>query len=229
MWNGKKKALAFSYDDGVVQDRRLVEIFNKYGLKCTFNLNSALFDTEGSLIRDGVKVCHDKISRSEVSSLYVGHEVAAHTLKHPLLTLLPEKEIIRQVEDDRLALSDLVGYEVVGMAYPGGDWQNSDRVERVIREHTGVKYARTISHSFSTAPSANLYRYMPTTYHRFIEQNYIMFDEFMNSSEDGVFCVWGHSYEFDIANTWDKFEEFCKYVAGRGEVYYGTCREVLLT
>ena len=26
MWNGKKKAVTFSYDDGVTQDRRLVEM-----------------------------------------------------------------------------------------------------------------------------------------------------------------------------------------------------------
>ena len=43
MFNGKNKALTFSYDDGVYQDARLAEIFNRYGLKCTFNLNSALF------------------------------------------------------------------------------------------------------------------------------------------------------------------------------------------
>ena len=37
---GKKKAITFSYDDGVTQDERLISLFNKYGLKCTFNLNS---------------------------------------------------------------------------------------------------------------------------------------------------------------------------------------------
>ena len=32
-----KKAVTFSYDDGIEQDRRLVDIFNSYGMKCTFN------------------------------------------------------------------------------------------------------------------------------------------------------------------------------------------------
>ena len=36
----KNKILTFSYDDGVTQDIRLVELFNKYGMKCTFNINS---------------------------------------------------------------------------------------------------------------------------------------------------------------------------------------------
>jgi len=34
-----KKAITFSFDDGVVQDIRLIELMNKYGLKSTFNLN----------------------------------------------------------------------------------------------------------------------------------------------------------------------------------------------
>ena len=36
---GKAKALTMSYDDGKLQDKRLIGIFNKYGIKATFNLN----------------------------------------------------------------------------------------------------------------------------------------------------------------------------------------------
>ena len=37
---GKIKAFTLSYDDGNVADRKLVGMFNKYGLKGTFHLNS---------------------------------------------------------------------------------------------------------------------------------------------------------------------------------------------
>lgn len=43
---GKHKALTFSFDDGRVEDRRLVELFNQYGMKGTFNLNSGLHNAE---------------------------------------------------------------------------------------------------------------------------------------------------------------------------------------
>ena len=43
MWNGKKKAITFSFDDGVTQDIRVIKILNQYGLKGTFNLNSGFF------------------------------------------------------------------------------------------------------------------------------------------------------------------------------------------
>ena len=36
MFNGKMKAVTFSYDDGVTQDIRLIELLNKYKLKSTF-------------------------------------------------------------------------------------------------------------------------------------------------------------------------------------------------
>mgnify|MGYP000249589046 CR=1 FL=1 len=39
----KDRAVTFSYDDGQIFDRRLVDIFNKYNLKATFHLNSGTF------------------------------------------------------------------------------------------------------------------------------------------------------------------------------------------
>ena len=39
---GKHKVLTMSYDDGKIDDYRLVSIFNKNGIKGTFHLNSQL-------------------------------------------------------------------------------------------------------------------------------------------------------------------------------------------
>ena len=228
MWNGKKKAITFSYDDTVTQDIRLIEILDKYGLKATFNLNSGLLGMDGMLIREGVEVSHVKIPASEIASVYKNHEVAAHTLTHPHLPKLPDDEVIRQVEEDRLNLSDLVGYEVVGMAYPGGGMNNNDRVARLVKNHTGIKYARTISLGYSFLPQPDLYRYKPTAFHLDFADNYRLAADFFERETEGVFYIWGHSYEFDIHNTWDQFEEFCKAISGRPDVFYGTNKEILL-
>ena len=64
---GKKKAITFSYDDGVTQDIRLIELFNKYGLKCTFNLNSDLLGKPGELLREGVHVRQSSDSETFMS------------------------------------------------------------------------------------------------------------------------------------------------------------------
>ena len=59
--SGKKKAVTFSYDDGISQDIRLIEILNRYGLKATFNLNSGLFGQQRILRVRGVPVNHDRL------------------------------------------------------------------------------------------------------------------------------------------------------------------------
>ncbi len=231
MFQGKMKAVTFSYDDGVTQDFRLVELLNKYGLKATFNLNSELLGQKQSYCHGEVEVCHDKIQPEDVKSLYAGHEVAVHTLTHPRLPdITDDAEVIRQVEEDRLKLSELAGYEVVGMAYPCGGVNNDDRVAKLIRENTGVQYARTITANDSFEPQTNLYRFNPTLWHRDWDQMYELGEMFlgMDANTPQIFYIWGHSYEFDIDDSWDLFEEFCKFISGKEDVFYGTNKEILL-
>ena len=227
MWNGKKKAVTFSFDDGVTQDIRLIEIFNKYGLKGTFNLNSGFLGLDGTLDRNGRIVRHDKIAEDKIKEVYKGHEVAVHTLTHPNLTGLEENEIIRQVEEDRLKLSELCGYEVVGMAYPGGGVNFDLRVADIIKKHTGVKYARTIEHSFSFELQKELYTFSPTVHHNDSERCLKLIDEFLALEADKpqLLYIWGHSYEFDLFNNWELLDEICSRISGHDDIFYGTNRE----
>lgn len=163
--SGKMKAVTFSYDDGVTQDIHLIELLNKYGLRCTFNLNSELLGKRGILIRESQRVAHYKVVPEDVKYVYENHEVAVHTLTHPNLTQQTEEEVIRQVEQDRKNLSDLAGYEVIGMAYPCGGVNNDDRVAEILRANTGVQYSRTITSTHSFAPQANLLRFNPSISH----------------------------------------------------------------
>ena len=227
----KNKAITFSYDDGVVQDIRLIELLNKYGLKCTFNLNSELLSKKGMLIREGKRIAHYKIHTEDVKHIYEGHEVAVHTLTHPNLTQCDDKEIIRQVETDRLNLSELVGYEVVGMAYPCGGVNNDDRVAGIIKKNTGVKYSRTITTNNCFDLQENLYRFNPTAYHLDFEKMMQLGREFVEfkPKEPKVFYIWGHSYEMDYgADYWVKLEEFFKLISNKEDIFYGTNKEVLL-
>ena len=41
--DGKSKVLTLSYDDGVVQDIRLINILDKYGIRGTFNINTGMY------------------------------------------------------------------------------------------------------------------------------------------------------------------------------------------
>lgn len=223
-----KKIVTFSFDDGVTQDIRFIEILNKYGLKCTFNLNSELLDTEWALTVMGETVDHKKVNKRDVKSIYNGHEVAAHTLTHPLLTELPAEEIVRQVENDRLNLSELVGYEVIGMAYPGGGVNCNDFVANTIKASTGIKYARTIRETLNFKGYENLYLFNPTmSLTKDTDKIESITDTFLKNNTDEIklLYIWGHSYEFDAGNRWGLLEAFCRNISGKKDVLYCTNKE----
>lgn len=230
MFNGKMKAFTMSYDDGVFQDIRLIEILNRYGLKATFNLNSGLFGQQRILQVRGVPVNHNRLKAEDIRGVYAGHEVAAHTVTHAMLPECSQEEIVREVEADRLALRELTGYEVVGMAYANGGENNNDTVAQVIRERTNIQYARTITCTGNFAIQKNLLRYNPTVFHLRMDEMFALGEQFlaMEPETPQLFYVWGHSYELDAENTWNRFEEFCRMMSGHPDVFYGTNREVLL-
>ena len=223
------KYLTFSFDDGVEQDKRLIGIFDKYSLKATFNLNSELLGKSGQLVYPNCTVAHNKVNPEEVKSLYKNHEVAAHTLTHPNLTGLSDEEVIRQVEQDRLNLSELAGYNVVGMAYPCGGVNNNEHTASLIKQNTGIKYARTISDTFSLDVPQNPYRFDPTLRHRCDREKMAeMIEKFVSfkGSETKLFYIWGHSYECDMDDSWEYFESVCCALSGLSDVFYGTNTEV---
>ena len=232
MFNGKNKAITFSYDDGVTQDIRLIEIFNKYNLKGTFNLNSELLGQSDSFATHGVRISRTKNNAKDIKYIYDGHEVAVHTLTHPnLVDIEDDEEVLRQVEQDRVNLSELVGYEVEGMAYPCGPPNCNQRVANIIKNNTIIKYARTVDVTKSFESYEDLYQYKGTLYHH--KDWNILFDmgkKFLELQTDTpkVFYIWGHSYEFDIyPERWEMFEEFCKMMSNKPDIFYGTNKEIL--
>ena len=166
--------------------------------------------------------------------MYDGHEVAAHTLSHPTLTILPdENTIIYQVEQDRLALEKLCGKSIVGFAYPGnGDGPLSDaRVSDILRLKTGVKYARTAESSYDFELPTNLFELKPTV--RICDKRlFNIAKDFLSlqTNKPQLFYIWGHGFELDNGDGFDLevFDNFCSLVSGKSDIFYGTNAQVLL-
>lgn len=231
MFHGKMKALTFSYDDGVTQDRRLLRIFEKYGLRGTFNLNSGLFGSAAAFYdeKKNRTFPHVRLRETEIAEVYAGHEVAVHSCTHPVLRNLPDEAIIREVEDDRKALSALVGYDVRGMAYPAGSGAGTPHVTEVIRANTPILYARTTvsTHTFDLPEDPLLWH--PTVRHAEKDKALELAARFLALEPDTpqVFYIWGHAYEFERDDDWDWFDAFCRMISGRNDIFYGTNREIL--
>ncbi|HOO27057.1 MAG TPA: polysaccharide deacetylase family protein, partial [Lachnospiraceae bacterium] len=130
---GKKKAFTLSYDDGQVYDRKLVDLFDRYGLRATFHLNS------GTL---GIKNETDEFLRpDEIEELFDGHEISCHGVTHPFFSQLSKGQFISQIWEDRRALESYAGYPMRGMSYPYGEY--SKELIAAVKE-LGMEYARTV-------------------------------------------------------------------------------------
>ena len=230
MWNGKKKAVTFSFDDGVMQDIRTIEIMDKYGLKGTFNLNSGKFGTKNPYETNGRIVERTLIEPTMVKETYKNHEVAVHTIGHFNLTELPKSCVQWQVEEDRKMLESLIGKDVRCMAYPCGGVNNNEFVAEAIKEGTKILFARALTSTYSFDMQTNLLRFNPTIHFR-DQRVFELIEEFikLETDEPKLFYIWGHTYEMDATDDgWERFEKICAMISGKEDIFYGTNGEVLL-
>ncbi len=221
--DGKQKVLTFSYDDGNTQDIRLIEIFNKYGLKGTFNVNTGLFLNDASE-RNG----EGKLTWEEAEKLYKnsGHEVAVHTHTHPWIATLKSTETIKEITKDRENIEKHFGTIARGMAYPFGCY-TEETLE--VLKLCGIVYSRTTvaTHGFHFPEK---WLELPATCHHNDPQLMTLAEKFVNEKAHWNICdmfyVWGHSYEFDRNNNWDVIEKFAEYVSGKDDIWYATNIEI---
>ena len=219
-----KKSVTFSFDDGVKQDVRLVELFDKYGVKCTFNLNTGLADEKYRWVYKGVDVIH--MNKADMLDLYKGHEVAVHTLTHPFLEKLDEERIYKEVFEDKRNLEDWYGEEVVGMAYPYGTYD--DRVLEILKR-CGIRYARTTKTTPEFTPQSDLLQFKTSCCFTSPDL-YSIIDRFAESESDEkqVLYIWGHSYQLGVDMSWEAFEEVCKKLTAIEGVVFETNKDALL-
>lgn len=217
---GKPKAFTLSYDDGVEQDVKFIQMCDEYGLKATFNLNSGIYAPEGTVYPKGR--IHRRLTGSAVSEVYGknGHEVATHAYTHPWLEKLSPANVVYEIVKDRETLEKQFGRVVNGHAYPYGTY--SDTVVQCLKD-CGIVYARTTKATHSFDIPTDWLRLHPTCHH-----NDAMVMELLNKFVDmktespRLFYLWGHTYEFEDKNNWEHFEDICKLIANRDDIWYAS-------
>lgn len=222
---GRTRALTLSYDDGLEQDIRLIEIMRKNGLKGTFNINSGLYAPEGTVYKKGVR--YRRMTKKQCQELYKdsGMEVAVHGHTHPYLEQLPVNICTQEVLKDRETLEADFDCIVRGMSYPFGTY--NDQVVETLKR-CGIVYSRTVAKTESFAIPTDWLR-MPATCHHNHPRLMELAKSFVEESYDrapALFYVWGHSYEFDVDDNWNVIEEFAEYIGNRAEIWYATNIEV---
>ena len=222
----KSKALTFSYDDGVMQDKRLIKIMKDHGLKGTFNLNAGLMNDKHSS-PENRRMCKEEIIETFRDS---GMEVAIHGYRHISLAVADGALAAYDVVTDRRELEKMFGGVIKGMAYANGSY--NDSVVEILRQ-CGIKYARTtISTEHFELPKDWLK--LPATCHhnhpRLMELAKAFVEDkphwYYWARQLKLFYLWGHSYEFDDNDNWNVIEEFAEYIGNREDIWYATNCEI---
>lgn len=219
-----------SWDDGHKLDLRLAKLLKHYGIGGTFYIAPHDFESLES----------ERLNDNEIIALAENFEIGAHTMTHRSLPLLSFSEARNEIIDSKKYLEKIIAKPVLSFCYPRGKY-TSEHV-RLVKEsgfilaRTVKRFALSISNDpFELATSIHTYNHFldvlgvlnfakwnPLVFFRYYRKWDIlamaMFDKVV--AEGGVFHLWGHSWEIDEYNDWEKIEHVFKYISQKEGVHY---------
>jgi peptidoglycan/xylan/chitin deacetylase (PgdA/CDA1 family) len=210
-------------------------MLKQYGLKATFYVSPRNKEwAEGDLL-----------TQNEIREIGNDFEIGSHTVTHPRLPTIPQRQARREIVDSKAMLEDITGQAIMSFCYPGGAYTS---VHPHLVKDAGYQFARTaIRYAFGVdepyeAPTslhafnhwrsdlwkiAGFAKFQPVAIRHYLEWDSLgraMFDRVARTG--GVFHIWGHSWEIDEHNDWERLESMFRYLSARSGVKYVTNGEL---
>lgn len=216
------KILVFSFDDGTIYDKKMVEVLHKYGFTATFNLNSELDDF---VWYSGDHEIRRLVLKDNIH-LYDDFEVASHSCHHPSLTDLDDEALRYEIGQDKKNLETLFGREVVSFAIP---FTNFDERTKPLLKELGFTSFRIDEEADSFDYPSDPYAIKDHTL-SFSKDPLEKLQEFINDpNKDSCFVYAGHSYDFEVRNSWGKFERFCQILSKEKCIHVMSMKDMIET
>jgi peptidoglycan/xylan/chitin deacetylase (PgdA/CDA1 family) len=222
--NRKGTIVTTSWDDGNRCDLKLKKLLDKYQLKGTF------YPAPSS---------KQFLSNEELRLIDNHHEIGAHTLNHPVLPEIPPQVAWDEIRESKFYLEDLLGHPVSMFCYPYGKYNTEikDLVKKagfvaarttlpgiIDRESDPFEWPVTL-HASNGSPRVtfNLWKDNRLPLKALADWEIrakLLFDKVLR--EGGIFHLWGHSWELEQNNEWEKLDRVLQYLAHRKDVLYIT-------
>ena len=222
--NYANKAVMFSFDDGRAEDAQLIELFNQYGVRGTFNLNSNL-----QLLSQ-----ESDEQKAYVRELYKNQEVANHVRNHPHLgasdkpanvSVSTADEYIELINRGISELQAITGQSIEGMAWPytnptlmsNSNASEAAKIDAYVKNNEHIKYSR-IADVTGSFDLPDTFKDWSFTCHYLsvpsLQEEFLAIPDSETSLKQ--FSIWGHSYEFaDNSDNWYVIEDLLKAVTAR--------------
>lgn len=225
-----KTIITTSWDDGHPLDFKLGNLLTKYAIPGTFYIPLSIKEKK-------------LMSREEMKSLSKQFEIGGHTLTHATLTELSKEEMHKEISHGKEKLESICS-EIISFAYPRGQY-NRQVIESV--KKSGFKGARTAE--FLRYKIRDLFEYHPTVhaFNRILASRgkqtvttedkelslallisgtiFKAWDHIAKKTLDfvlekgGIWHMWGHSWEIDANNDWERLSEVLEYANKKGKEY----------
>ena len=235
-----------SWDDGHPLDERLADLLAKHGFQGTFYV--PLSNLEGLPVMDA----------PALRQLDAGFEIGSHTLDHCYANTVSAAAWAQQVRDGKIGLEQLLGHRVAGFCYPGGKLAPGAKAS--VRA-AGFDYARTVMNlnldggqdRFLMPTTLQMYPHGRGV----LVRNWLRGGAWSTRTpaarlalrggghaaqlrtlldaaiaRDGVFHLWGHSWELEQHGLWPALDQFLALAASlvpvRARVSNAACMASLL-
>lgn len=178
------------WDDGDVDDIRLVKILKKHGARATFNINPGGWKSERRMAhRVKGEYAVYRLTLDEMPQVYEGFCIGGHTMTHPILTNIDPVWALTELVECKRYIESHFGQDACGMAYPCGVY--NDSVKELVRK-AGYLYSRTTENV-----DLDLNTKDPMALHAHCHFLATDFWEKFNAVKavDGDFYFWGHAFE----------------------------------
>lgn len=197
-----------SFDDATIEDLKVANLMKKYGIETIFYWPvrpSYPNETNG----------RRSLNREQMDMLSKDFEIGSHTISHPLLTRIPADQAKIEITESKRMLADLFGQPINSFCYPRG--YSNPQIQQMVVD-AGYTSARS-----------TLVGYVHDSENPFFEQTavHVACDrkEYAGSDwlvyaiklariarevPDSVYHLWGHSWEIEQRNDWEKLETLCQ-------------------
>jgi peptidoglycan/xylan/chitin deacetylase (PgdA/CDA1 family) len=212
---GARMAAVQSWDDGIPQDKRATELLQKWGWRASFFFNH-----------------HSPMVGRWKELEDLGMEVGSHSWSHPFYPLQSPQRCRDESVLMRLFLESKVGHPVISFAYPfnyGAAYDaRGDYVLRAQRE-AGYLSGRSTLNGPLTLDCLGEPLAMKPNAHFLAGRDRIEWDwQRAAATPQGVFYIWGHTYEIASEADWAAFEDLLKTYGRNPSTWYASQGDLMV-
>ncbi len=231
------KLITTSWDDGSPADLRLAELLSKYNLQGTFYVPRQNDE-------------HGVMPESDLLKISKDFEIGGHTLSHKSLKKASSGEIEFEVKGSFDWLSNILNEHPVSFCLPYGHYSNQS-IDLIYR--SGFRYVRTTEllspsrPSFLSHTTLQVFQHSRLTYLKHLlkrgrlnnlwlwirggssDDHLRLLDYYLDyiNINGGCFHLWGHSWEIEEFNLWNRLEMICKHISNQQGFHYVKNRELI--